>query len=109
MNYIGIDKLSLEDFVNTLLVDGVVVYDLKCNNSYISHVTLDGKTINNYLPKEYRRADGTVHAQEPLTGLLELLASSEGKEVAIYNHDDEVFRFTIADGLAHYTSYELLR
>ena len=116
MDYIGIDKVSLagidtvslEDFVTTLLVDGVVGYDLICHNSYISDVTLDGKNINNYLPKEYHHADGTVHVQEPLeTDLLELLAASDWKEVTIYNHYGEVFRFTIAYGLAHYTSYEL--
>ena len=95
MDYIGIDTVSLEDFA-TILLDGVVRYDMICHNSYISDVMLDGKNINNYVPKEYRHADGTVHIQEPLeTDLLELLAASDGKVVTIYNHYGEVHYFDI--------------
>ena len=107
MNYMKVETVSLVNFAS-ILMDGIVRYETICYNSYISDVTLNGETINNYLPKEYHHADGTVHVQEPLdTGLLELLAGSDWKEVTIYNHYGEVFRFTIAYGLAHYTSYEL--
>ena len=107
MDYIGIDTVSLKDFAD-ILMNGIVRYETVCYNSHVSNVTLDGKNINDYLPKEYHHADGTVHVQEPSEGnLIGLLAASDGKVVAIYNHDGEVFRFTIADGLVHYTSYDV--
>ena len=107
MDYIGIDTVSLKDFAD-ILMNGVVRYETICYNSRVLDVTLDGKNINDYLPKEYHHADGTVHVQEPSEGnLIGLLAASDGKVVAIYNHDGEVFRFTIADGLVHYTSYDV--
>ena len=107
MGYIGIYTVSLKDFAD-ILMNGVVRYETICYNSRVLDVTLDGKNINNYLPKEYHHADGTVHVHEPSEGnLMELLAASDGKVVAIYNYDGGVFRFTIADGLAHYTSYKL--
>ena len=69
---------------------------------------VDGKNINDYLPKEYHYDDDTVHVQGPIEGnLIGLLAASDGKVIAIYNHDGEVFRFTIEDGLVHYTPYKL--
>ena len=107
MNYMKVETVSLKEFAS-ILMDGVVSYDMICHNSHVSNVTLDGKNINDYLPKEYHHADGTVHVQEPSEGnLLELLAASDGKVVAIYNNDGEVFRFTIEDGLVHYTSYKI--
>ena len=107
MNYIEIDTVSLHDFAD-ILMNGVARYDMVCNNSHVSDVTVGGININNYLPKEYHHADGTVHVQEPSEGnLIGLLAASDGKVVAIYNHDGEVFRFTIEDGLVHYTSYKI--
>ena len=107
MDYIGIDTVSLKDFAD-ILMNGVVRYETICYNSRVLDVTLDGKNINDYLPKEYHHADGTVHVQEPSEGnLIGLLAASDWKVVAIYNHDGEVFRFTIADGLVHYTSYDV--
>ena len=107
MNYMKVETVSLKEFAS-ILMDGVVSYDMICYNSHVSNVTLDGKNINDYLPKEYHHADGTVHVQEPSEGnLLELLAASDGKVVAIYNNDGEVFRFTIEDGLVHYTSYKI--
>ena len=107
MDYIGIDTVSLKDFAD-ILMNGVVRYETICYNSRVLDVTLDGKNINDYLPKEYHHADGTVHAQEPSEGnLIGLLAASDGKVVTIHNHDGEVFRFTIADGLVHYTSYDV--
>ena len=108
MNYMKVDTVTIAEFAS-ILMDGVVKYDMICClNSYISDVTLDGKNINDYLPKEYHHADGTVHVQEPSEGnLIGLLAASDGKVVTIYNHDGEVFRFTIADGLVHYTSYKI--
>ena len=107
MNYMKVETVSLVNFAS-ILMDGIVRYETICYNSHVSNVTLDGKNINDYLPKEYHLADGTVHVQEPLEAdLLELLAASDGKVVAIYNHDGEVFRFTIADGLVYYTSYKI--
>ena len=107
MDYIGIDTVSLEDFAD-ILMNGVVRYETICYNSRVLDVTVGGININNYLPKEYHHADGTVHVQEPSEGnLIGLLAASDGKVVSIYNYDGEVFRFTIADGLVHYTSYDV--
>lgn len=107
MNYMEIETVSLVNFASILMY-GIVKYDMICYNSKVSDVTLDGKNINDYLPKEYHHADGTVHVQEPSEGnLIGLLAASDGKVVAIYNHDGEVFRFTIEDGLVHYTSYKI--
>ena len=107
MNYMEIETVSLVNFAS-ILMDSIVKYDMICYNSSVSDVTLDGKNINDYLPKEYHHADGTVHVQEPSEGnLIGLLAASDGKVVAIYNHDGEVFRFTIEDGLVHYTSYKI--
>ena len=107
MNYMEVETVSLANFAS-ILMDGIVKYETICYNSYISDVTLDGKNINDYLPKEYHHADGTVHGQGPIEGnLIGLLAASDGKVVAIYNHDGEVFRFTIDDGLVHYTSYKI--
>ena len=107
MNYMKVETVSLKEFAS-ILMDGVVSYDMACYNSHVSNVTLDGKNINDYLPKEHHHADGTVHVQEPSEGnLIGLLAASDGKVVAIYNHDGEVFRFTIEDGLVHYTSYKI--
>ena len=107
MNYMKVETVSLVNFAS-ILMDGIVKYETICYNSHVSDVTLDGKNINDYLPKEYHHADGTVHAQEPSEGnLIGLLAASDGKVVAIYNHDGEVFRFTIEDGLVHYTSYKI--
>ena len=108
MDYIGIDTVSLKDFADILMNNGVVRYETLCYNSRILDVTVGGINISNYLPKEYHRADGTVHVQEPSEGnLIGLLAASDGKVVTIYNHECEVFRFTIADGLVHYTPYKL--
>lgn len=107
MNYMEIETVSLVYFAS-ILMDGIKKYDMICYNSHVSDVTLDGKNINDYLPKEYHHADGTVHVQEPLEGnLIGLLAASDGKVVTIYNHDGEVFRFTIEDGVARYTSYKI--
>ena len=107
MNYMKVETVSLVNFAS-ILMDGIVRYETICYNSHVSDVTLDGKNINDYLPKEYHHADGTVHVQEPSEGnLIGLLAASDGKVVAIYNNDGEVFRFTIADGLVHYTSYKI--
>ena len=107
MNYMKVETVSLKEFAS-ILMDGVVSCDMMCYNSHVSNVTLDGKNINDYLPKEYHHADGTVHVQEPSEGnLIGLLAASDGKVVAIYNNDGEVFRFTIEDGLVHYTSYKI--
>ena len=107
MNYMEVETVSLKEFAS-ILMDGIVRYDMICYNSHVSDVTLDGKSINDYLPKEHRRADGTVHVQEPSEGnLIGLLAASDGKVVAIYNHDSEVFRFTIMDGVVRYTSYKI--
>lgn len=114
MNYMEIETVSLVYFAS-ILMDGIKKYDniiqkyiMICYNSHVSDVTLDGKNINDYLPKEYHHADGTIHVQEPSEGnLIGLLAASDGKVVAIYNHDGEVFRFTIEDGLVHYTSYKI--
>ena len=107
MNYMEIETVSLVNFAS-ILMDGIVKYDMICYNSNVSDVTLDGKNINDYLPKEYHHADGTVHVQEPSEGnLIGLLAASDGKVVAIYNNDGEVFRYIIEDGLVHYTSYKI--
>ena len=107
MDYMEIETVSLVNFAS-ILMDGIVKYDMICYNSHVSDVTLDGKNINDYLPKEYHYADGTVRVQEPSEGnLIGLLAASDGKVVAIYNNDGEVFRFTIEDGLVHYTSYKI--
>ena len=107
MNYMEVETVSLANFAS-ILMDGIVKYETICYNSHVSDVTLDGVIINNYLPKEYHHADGTVHVQEPSeVNLIGLLAASDGKVVAIYNHDGEVFRFAIADGLVHYTSYKI--
>ena len=51
MDYIGIDTVSLEDFAD-ILMNGVVRYETICYNSRVLDVTLDGKNINDYLPKE---------------------------------------------------------
>ena len=108
MDYIGIDTVSLKDFADILMNNGVVRYETICYNSRILDVTVGGINISNYLPKEYHRADGTVHVQEPSEGnLIGLLAASDGKVVTIYNHECEVFRFTIEDGLVHYASYKI--
>ena len=107
MNYMKVETVSLKEFAS-ILMDGIVRYDMTCYNSHVSDVTLGGININDYLPKEYHHADGTVHVQEPSEGnLIGLLAASDEKVVAIYNHDGEVFRFTIEDGLVHYTSYKI--
>ena len=107
MNYMEIETVSLVNFAS-ILMDGIVKYDMICYNSNVSDVTLDGKNINDYLPKKYHHADGTVHVQEPSDrNLIVFLAASDGKVVAIYNNDGEVFRFTIEDGLVHYTSYKI--
>lgn len=107
MNYMKVETVSLVNFAS-ILMDGIVKYETIRYNSRVSDVTLDGKNINDYLPKKYYHADGTVHVKEPSEGnLIGLLAASDGKVVAIYNHDGEVFRFTIEDGLVHYTSYKI--
>ena len=107
MNYMKVETVSLVNFAS-ILMNGIVIYEMICYNSRVSNVTLDGKNINDYLPKEYHHADGTVHVQEPSEGnLIGLLAASDGKVVAIYNHDNEVFRFTIMDGVVRYTSYKI--
>lgn len=107
MNYMKVETVGIAEFAS-ILMDGIVIYEMICYNSHVSNVTLDGKNINDYLPKEYHHADGTVHVQEPSEGnLIGLLAASDGKVVAIYNHDGEVFRFTIEDGLVQYTSYKI--
>ena len=106
MNYMKVETVSLVNFAS-ILMDGIVRYETICYNSHVSNVTLDGKNINDYLPKEYHHADGTVHVQEPSEGnLIGLLAASDGKVVDIYNHNGEVFNYTIADGLVNFTSYE---
>ena len=107
MNYMKVETVSLVNFAS-ILMDGIVKYETICYNSRVSNVTLDGKNINDYLPKEYHHADGTVHVQEPSEGnLIGLLAASDGKVVAIYNHDNEAFRFTIMDGVVRYTSHKI--
>ena len=109
MDYIGIDTVSLEDFA-TILLDGVVRYDMICHNSYISDVMLDGKNINDYVPKEYHHADGTVHVQEPSEGnLIGLLAASDGKVVTIYNHYGELHYFDIEGDNVVSKGYWLLK
>ena len=107
MNYMKVETVSLVNFAS-ILMDGIVKYETICYNSHVSDVTLDGKNINDYLPNEYHYDDGTVRGHGPIEGnLIELLAASDGKVVAIYNHDGEVFRFTIEDGLVYYTSYKI--
>ena len=107
MNYMKVKTVGLAEFAS-ILMDGIVRYEMICYNSHVSNLTLDGKNINDYLPKEYHYADGTVRGQGPIEeNLIELLAASDGKVVAIYNHDGEVFRFTIEDGLVRYTSYKI--
>ena len=107
MNYMEVETVSLANFAS-ILMDGIVKYETICYNSHVSDVTLDGININDYLPKEHHCADGTVHGRGPIEGNLpELLAASDGKVVAIYNHDGEVFRFIIEDGLVRYTSYKI--
>lgn len=107
MNYMKVETVGIAEFAS-ILMDGIVIYEMICYNSQVSNVTLDGKNINDYLPKEYHYADGTVHVQGPIEGnLIGLLAASDGKVVAIYNHDSEVFRFTIMDGVVRYTSYKI--
>ena len=107
MNYMKVETVGIAEFAS-ILMDGIVKYDMICYNSNVSDVTLDGKNINDYLPKEYHYADGTVRVQEPSEGnLMGLLAASDGKVVTIYNNDGEVFRYTIEDGLVHYTSYKI--
>ena len=107
MDYMKVETVSLVNFAS-ILMDGVARYETICYDSRVLDVTLDGKNINDYLPKEYHYADGTVHVQEPSEGnLIGLLAASDGKVVAIYNYENEIFRFTIADGLVHYTSNKL--
>ena len=107
MNYMKVGTVSLVNFAS-ILMNGIVIYEMICYSSRVSNVMLDGKNINDYLPKEYHYADGTVHVQEPSEeNLIRLLAASDGKVVAIYNHDNEVFRFTIMDGVVRYTSYKI--
>ena len=106
MNYMKVETVSLVNFAS-ILMDGIVKYETIRYNSRVSDVTLDGKNINDYLPKKYYHADGTVHVKEPSEGnLIGLLAASDGKVVDIYNHNGEVFNYTIADELVNFTSYE---
>ena len=107
MNYTKVDAASLHDFAD-FLMNGVVYYDTICYNSNVSDVTVGGIHINKYLPKEYHSEDGTVRIEEPTEGnLLELLAASDGKDVAIYNYYGEVFRFTIEDRFVKFKSFEI--
>ena len=100
------EAVSVEDFVTNLIEEGIVSYDIPCSNGYTSHVTLDGLSIREYLPLERRCSDGTVHVREASPGLLEML--KEGKDVEIYSHDGDVYRFTVTDGTVVFCSYERL-
>ena len=98
-NYIEIEKESIKDFTNMLLDEGTVWYGISCRNNYISDVTLDGESINQYMPRRFACSDGSVYIEDPSKlHLLELLESSEGSRVVIYNHDEEEYPFVIIDG-----------
>ena len=109
MNYMKVETVSLVNFAS-ILMDGIVKYETRCYNSHVSDVTLDGKNINDYLPKEYHHADGTVHVQEPSEGnLIGLLAASDGKVVTIYNHYGELHYFDIEGDNVVSKGYWLLK
>ena len=98
-NYIEMYKESIKDFAESILDEGTVWYGMTCRNNCISEVTLDGESINQYLPRRLSCSDGYVYIEEPSKlNLIELLESSEGSRVVIYNHDEEEWPFTIVDG-----------
>ena len=98
-NYIEMYKESIKDFAESILDEGTVWYGMTCCNNCISEVTLDGESINKYLQRRFAHSDGSVYIEEPSKlNLIELLESSEGSRVVIYNHYKEEWPFTIVDG-----------
>lgn len=97
-SYIEMYKESIKDFAESILDEGTVWYGMTCRNHCISDVTLDGESINKYMPRRFAHSDGKVYIEPAELNLLELLEASEGSRLVVYNHDEEEYPFVISDG-----------